>query len=169
MNIRWLIILCVNLLVYFLVQELNDALTFFGLNIYLASLYIVFPAIYLAPTQGAIVVLITSWVVDAPLPTPFGTTALLSIFIYTLILLIRHRIRHHMGAFILSITFFTNLILFLILTLIASNSPLADFAYWQTLGINLICSQAVLLLAAPWVLELEQTLFQLSGTPIREH
>lgn len=156
-----------NLLLYGLVQGLNNALTPLGLSIYIGGLFIAFPALVLPPLGALIVILLSVFLMDAPLIIPFGSSAPLFTFGFYLTTLAEQRIHYSLKTLTMGIAFTLNLGLFLCISLIAPETSFRNPQQLQTLAINLVLSQAFLLIITPWFLSFQQLLLRWANTPAK--
>ena len=78
---RWLIVTLANLLLWWLTGLLNHYLAGFAVHFYLGGLLLAYASLRLDPKQGLIAMVLTSLLVDALDPVPFGT----SLFLFSLV------------------------------------------------------------------------------------
>jgi len=168
MAARTIALLGANLLLYGLMQGLNNALTPLGLSIYIGGLFIAFPALTLPPLNALIVILLSAFLIDAPLIIPFGTSALLFSFGFYLATLAEQRIHYSLKTLTAVIAFTLNLGLFFCISLIAPETSFSNPQQLKSLAINLVLSQTLLLIIAPWFLSFQQLLLHWAKTPTKE-
>lgn len=160
-----LTILGTNILLYILTQGLNNALTPVGLSIYLGGLFVAFPALYLPPTHALAVILLSAFIIDAPLLTSFGSTALIFSIGFYAASQARYHIHYPRKTLTPTVAFTLNIFLFLGTTLLAPETNFKNPNQLKSLAINLVLSQAVLVIAASWFFCLQQLLLSWVKTP----
>lgn len=147
-----------NLLLYGIMQGLNNALTPFGLSLYFGGLFIAFPTLVLPPLNALIVILLSAFLIDAPLLIPFGSSALLFTVGFYLATLAERRMHYSLRTLTTTIAFTLNLGLFLCISFIAPDTRFSNPNQLQTLAINLALSQALILALSSWFLSFQQLL-----------
>ena len=163
---RALITFFCNLLLYILVQSVNDALSPTLLYIYVGGLYVVFAALYLNAFAGLFAVALTGLIIDAPLNCPFGTSMLLFLIAFVIIRWFRQRLGSHISSILFLLIQATNCLLFLALSLVQAWVQPTNFDYWHGVLINLALSQVILAIIQKWFFDLQYLgwrIFKLSG------
>jgi hypothetical protein len=169
MATKAIVLLGSNILLYGLMQGLNNALAPLGLSIYLGGLFIAAPTLILPPLTALIVIILTAFLIDAPLLTPFGSSALLFTLGFYLATIAQRRIHYPLNSLTTGIAFTLNLCLFIGITLVAPETSIVNTQQLQSLFINLVLSQALLLLIAPWFLSLQQSVLYWAKILAKEH
>ncbi len=167
MAIKTLVLLGTNILLYGLIQGLNNALTPLGLSIYLGGLFIVAPALILSPLSALSIILLSACIMDAPLNIPFGSSALLFTLGFYLTVVIERRAHYSLSTLTTGIAFVLNLGLFFCISFIAPEMSFNNPRQLQSLVVNLALSQALTIIIAPWLLNLQQLLLRWVNTPTK--
>lgn len=164
LDIRWLVVLLANLLLWWLAGAANHYLggfSFLGLDycsihLYVGGLFVVYPALRLNSKQGWIAVLLTGLMTDAIEPVPFGTGMLLLGFVYATLLYGRRRFPREGSVFGTVLALFANLFLMIALSFLLVGANPRPGEAWVRIFVDLLASQAVILLITPWFLALQQ-------------
>lgn len=169
-DIRWLLVLFANLLLLWLTGLANHHLSQsylpgFGpvtLYLYTAGLFVVYPALRLDALHGTAATLFTAFAWDALTPAPFGTHLVLLGLVHATLLYGRSRFPKDEPVFATVVALLANLFLFLALSffLVGANPRPAEA--WLRLFIDLIASQIVIALVAPWFMALQRELLALA-------
>lgn len=160
---RLLIILIVNALLYFFVNQLNAALGAKGIYLSLDALYILFAALYFSNYHGLIITAASALTVDAVLPSHFGT----NLIIYTIALLtigrMKIRLRRENPYHVILIALVINLLIILTFTLVTEREGIMSGWFWIRLITDLFLSELVIAIIAPWYLNLQRILLLYLG------
>jgi rod shape-determining protein MreD len=158
---RWLIVFLANLLLWWLVGLANNYLSPHAVHLYLGGLFTVYPALRLDRKHGLIATVLTGLLIDAGTPVPFGTHVLLLGLIHATLLSGRQRFPREGSVFGIVVAQFANLFLFIALSfLLVGANPRPGDAWLRIFG-DLLASQLVILLIAPWFLALQSRTMEL--------
>ena len=149
---RVLIIILVNFLLYYFINQVDAFLSIWAIHLTLDSLYLLFAALYLRGAAGFSVVAITAMAIEATLPFPPGSHLICYIFSFLLLNRTRVRLSRENPYEVVALALFINLVIFLCFTACAEGLPLAVPSTWLRLFSDLFLSQlAVAVLAIPLV------------------
>lgn len=152
---RWLIVFAANLLLWWLVGLANDALANSAVHLYVGGLFVVYASLKLDYKHGFIAVALTGLMFDAAEPVPFGTSLFLLGLVHATLLYGRRQFPREGAVFGIVVAQLTNLFLFIALSfLLVGGNPRPGEA-WLRLFVDLLASQLVILLIAPWFLALQ--------------
>jgi rod shape-determining protein MreD len=158
---RWLIVFLANLLLWWLVGLANNYLSPHAVHLYLGGLFTVYPALRLDRRHGLIATVLTGLLIDAGTPVPFGTHVLLLGLIHAILLSGRQRFPREGAVFGIVVAQFANLFLFIALSfLLVGANPRPGEAWLRIFG-DLLASQLIILLIAPWFLALQSRTMEL--------
>ena len=160
---RALVIFLTLVLLWTLVAQLNHFAGEIHLYFFLGGLYVTYAALVLPPRPGLAAVLLGGMLCDANAPVAFGTHALLFAAAHAVLLSLRDRLPHEEMAGRIVIALLANLGIFLVLSFFEIGRLPLPAAAWPRLGTDLIFSQLVLALAAPWFFSLQEQSLLLSG------
>lgn len=159
---RWLIVLFANLLLWWLTGMANDYLATFSVHLYLGGLFVVYAALQVERRQGLIAILLTGLMFDAVEPVPFGTSMLLFGLVHATLLYGRQRLPRDGVIFGTIVALFSNLFLFIALSFLLVGANPRPGEAWLRLFVDLIASQLVIVLIAPWFLALQARTMELA-------
>ncbi|HTO03156.1 MAG TPA: hypothetical protein VL069_05605 [Opitutus sp.] len=152
---RALVIFVTLVLLWAAVAELNHALSPRHVYLWIGGLFMTYSALTLSFRPGLIGTLCVGMLCDSSAPIPFGTHALLFAAAHVIIFNIRDRVPRDETVARVMIAVVTNLVLFLVFSLfLISRFPSAATA-WPRLGLDLLCSQLVIIVIAPWFFALQ--------------
>jgi rod shape-determining protein MreD len=152
-------------LLWGIVAQLNDLLADLHLYLFVGGLYVTYAALALPPRPGLAAVFLAGLLCDANEPVPFGTHALLFGAAQTVLYNLRDRLPHEETAGRVAIALLVNFGLLLILSLFRIGHLPDPAVAWVRIGADLLASQVVLTLAAPWFFALQERSLLLSGGP----
>jgi rod shape-determining protein MreD len=167
---RWLLVFGCNLLLWWLTGLANHSLPMmpmpgggvFSTHLYLGGLLVAYPALRLDARHGLIAIVLTALLCDAATPVPFGTSLALFGLVHAFLLYGRQRFPREEVVFGVVVALLSNLFIFLALSfLLVRDNPRPGEA-WLRLFLDLIVSQVVLALVAPWFLALQARAFSLA-------
>jgi hypothetical protein len=158
---RWLIVFGANFLLWWLVGLANDYLAGWSVHLYVGGLFTVYSSLQLDRKHGLIAIALTGLLLDAATPVPFGTSLVLFGLIHAVLLYGRRQFPREGPVFGIVVAQLTNLFLFIALSflLVGGNPRPADA--WLRLFVDLLASQLVILLIAPWFLALQARAMEL--------
>lgn len=159
---RWLIVTLANLLLWWLTGLANHYVAGFAVHFYLGGLLLAYAALRLDPKQGLTATVLTSLLVDALDPVPFGTSLVLFSLVHLTVLYGRQRFPREGAVFGIVVALLANLFLFIALSflLVGTNPRPADA--WLRIFCDLFFSQIAILVVAPWFLSLQDRAMDLA-------
>ena len=144
-----------------LVSELNHALTGWGIYLWLGGLYVTQAALDLPLRSGIAGSLLAGMLFDALAPVAFGTHALWFAAGHAAIFHLRDRVPRDETAARVVVALFANLALFLVFSFVHSRHLPDPGAVWPRILLDLLCSQLVIAVAAPWFFALQKHMLEL--------
>ncbi len=158
---RVIILLLTQVLLWALLAELNHGLSGWQVHVFGGALFVVYPALYLGRKEGLLVAAWAGLLCDAHSPVAFGTHGLLFAAAHLLLFRARERVPRHDPVSQILVVLFTNLALFLGLSLFRLLVAPAPGGAWGRLLPDLVASQVTLALGAVWFLGLQDRLVRL--------
>ncbi len=137
------------------VAQLNHALTGWGLYIWVGGLFITHGALAPTPRGGLTAALLGGLVLDSTAPVAFGTHALLFAAGYALVFRLRDRVQRDETSSRIAFALLVNLALFLVFSFLQSRHAPPAANLWPRVIVDLLASQLVVLLVAPWFCALQ--------------
>ncbi len=150
-----------QLLLWALLSQINHYLATWHLYLFVGSLFVTLTALRLPLRDGIYATLCAGLLCDANAPVPFGTHMLLFGLTHGLIIKIRSSIPVEQTATQVIIAFVANIALYFALTIVLVAGPLQLGPVLPRLIWDLLISQLVLLLIAPWFFALQTSLLSL--------
>ena len=164
MKLRALLLSLASLLLVSLLAQLNHYLGPWQLHVWCGGLFVAFAALRLDFPSGAAAAFIGGLLLDAGAPVAFGTHALLFLAAHAVVFNIRARAPRDETIVGVIVALLANLGLFLALSFLRIDlSPDAGEAWMRNFA-DLLVSQLVIALIAPWFFALQTRLLQLGGT-----
>jgi rod shape-determining protein MreD len=158
-------------LLRFLVSQVNHELSPLRVSLFLGGLFVVFAALRLERREGIAAVIGAGLLHDASSPVWFGLHTLLFTAAHAFVFHVRHRVHREETAVGVVAALLANLGILLVLALILGRSgpPHADL--WPRVLGDLLLSQVVLAVVAPWFLALQSRVlaFAEAGPAERRH
>ncbi|MEM0966038.1 MAG: hypothetical protein AAGJ81_07825 [Verrucomicrobiota bacterium] len=151
-----------NGLVLFIILELNSFIASYSLYITVGGIFVVYPALRMPLNTGFPVVLLTGALWDAITPAPFGLYLFVLGFLYAGLYLQRNRFRSRRTFHLAVVSLGTNFILLLVVSVWFLPSA-AFFSYASRCAIELLLSEAVVVLLAYWIFDLQEVSVSLVG------
>jgi rod shape-determining protein MreD len=137
------------------VAQVNHVLAGFHVYVFAGALFVAYAALALPLRAGLSAVLLGGLLCDASSPVPFGTHLLLFAIAHAILFHIRDRVPRDETVARVIITLLANLGLFLALSFaLVSRNP-APAVLWPRLIVDLILSQLLIALIAPWFFALQ--------------
>ncbi len=163
-DLRGWLLAASNVLLFWLLQMINDALGSSGLTLSLNALYLILPAACMRQGWALLLVFATGMLIDAPLPVSFGFHSILFIVVVTALQGFQHGLaRAGLGQLIL-VALGLNALLILIQSLLLAGPLLGNSAYWLRIGSDLLLSTLALPLIGWWFFSWERWLLYLGGS-----
>lgn len=165
---RSLLIFGTLLVLWLILSELNHALAPLHCYVWTGALYVTFAAIALPLRPGLIATILGGLICDATTPVPFGLHTLLFAVAHVVLFNLRDRVPREETAGRVLIALFANLALFLAFSFLQLTRWTSPAEAWPRLLFDLLCSQVLLALIAPWFFALQArtlTLVRSSSEP----
>ena len=167
---RWLIVTLANLVLWWLVGLANHYLARVNLPLigpssfylYVGGLLVAYAALRLDPKHGLIATILTALLLDAVEPVPFGTSLFLFTLVHVTVLYGRHRFPREGAVFAVVVALLVNLFLFIGLSFLLVGANPRPGNAWLRIFMDLLCSQAVITLIAPWFIALQDRAMELA-------
>ncbi|MEY3609457.1 MAG: hypothetical protein RLZZ447_2245 [Verrucomicrobiota bacterium] len=158
---RVIILLLTQVLLWTLLAELNHGLSGWQVHIFGGALFVVYPALQLDRAPGLLVAGAAGLLCDAHSPVAFGTHGLLFAAAHLLLFRARARVPRQDPVSQILVVLFTNLALFLSLSLLRLLAAPAPGGAWGRLLPDLLASQLTLAVVTVWFLALQDRLVRL--------
>jgi len=163
-DLRWLIVLLANLLLWWMVGTANHYLSHFSflwldhasIHLSIGGLFVVFSALRLDSKHGWITVLLTGLMMDSLQPVPFGTNMLLLGVVLATLLYGRRRLPREGAIFGIVVALLANLFLVIALSFILVGTHPRPGEAWMRIFVDLLASQFLILTITPWFLALQE-------------
>lgn len=168
MQNRVLILTAASLLLALVLGQLNHYLSVWQLHVWCGGLFVTFVALRLGYGTGAIAAFIAGLLLDAGQPVAFGTQAFLFLAAHAVVFTIRARAPRDATIVGVMIALLANLGLFLALSFLRIDPAIKAEQSWLRVFADLLLSQIVLALIAPWFFAVQTRLLQLQGSDSRE-
>jgi len=168
---RWLVVFLANLLLWSLIGTANHYLSRFSflwidycsIHLYVGGLFVVYPALRLSSKQGWIAIALTGLMMDALEPVPFGTDMILLGLAYATLLYGRRRFPREGSVFGIVVALFANLFLVICLSFMLIGASPRPAEAWIRIFVDLLASQALILLITGWFIALQDRSMELVG------
>jgi rod shape-determining protein MreD len=150
-----LVVFLTLLVLWVIIAQVNHALAGFHVYVFAGGLFVAYAALALPLRAGLAAVLLGGLLCDASAPVPFGTHLFLFAVAHAIVFHIRDRVPRDETVARIIITLLANLGLFLALSFaLVSRNP-SPAVLWPRLIIDLIVSQLLIALIAPWFFALQ--------------
>lgn len=152
---RTAVIFATQLILWAVLSELNHALAHWHIYLWTGALFVTFAAIALPLRSGLAVTLLGGLLCDAATPVTFGTHMLLFAAAHVILFNIRDRVPRDetMGQVVIALL--VNLGLFLVFSFVEISGLPSPATAWPRLIFDLVCSQILIALVAPWFFALQ--------------
>lgn len=154
-------------LLWVLTGQINHLLSAWRVSLFLGGLYIVFAALRLRRNEGLFTVFAAGLMFDAHAPMWFGCHALLFATAHIVVFRFRTRIPRDDSLFIIVVALLANLGIYLGISFTAFHDLPSSANIWPRLLTDLVVSQVVLALVAPWFLALQARAMEIAGVDLR--
>ncbi len=158
---RAIVLFGANVLLIYLSQLVNSALSAWPVYFLLLGPLVVLPALYLRHQSYFICTLLTGLWLDAVLRAPFGFFTGLLLLAGAAIFFLRSRFRPEHNYHPLLLGHLVNLWLIVALTLALGRPHFGVASFWIQVLTTLCASHLALLVVAPWFYQLERLLFEI--------
>lgn len=167
MTRRVLILTAASLLLTLLLGQLNHYLAAWQLHVWCGGLFVAFIALRLGYRTGATASFIAGLLLDAGTPIAFGTQGFLFLAAHAVIFTLRARAPRDETVIGVMFALIANLGLFIALTLLRIDRSPEAAQVWMRVFADLLVSQIVLALIAPWFFAVQTRLLEANGTSLR--
>ena len=160
---RWLNVTLANLVLWWLVSLANHYLAgTFAIYLYVGGLFVAYGALRLDARHGLTATILTALLVDAAEPVPFGTSLFLFTLVHVTVLYGRHRFPREGAIFALVVALLSNLFLMIALSFLLIGANPRPGTAWLRVFTDLLCSQGLIALIAPWFIALQDRAMELA-------
>ncbi len=164
---RPLILFATLFLLWVLTGQSNHLLSAWHVSLFLGGLHIVFAALKLKRNEGLITVFAIGLLFDAHAPVWFGCHALLFATAHLIVFRFRTRIPRDDSLFFIVVALLANLGIFLGISFTAFRDLPSGANVWPRLLADLVVSQIVIALVAPWFSALQARAMEIAGVDLR--
>ena len=158
MKRRVLILFAASLLLALLLGQLNHLLSLRQVHVWCGGLFVAFAGLRIAFGPGAAACFLAGLLLDANAPVPFGTQGLLFLAAHAVVFTIRSRAPRDEIAVGVVVALLANLGLFLALGFLRIEAGDDSARAWLRSFADLLASQIVLALIAPWFFSIQKRL-----------
>lgn len=169
MKRRVLMLSAAALLLALVLGQLNHYLAVFQVHVWCGGLFVAFAALRLGYRTGAGASFISGLLLDAGEPLAFGTQAFLFLAVHAVIFTVRSRAPREETVVGVVVALLANLGLFLALSFLRIDPASETALAWFRIFADLLVSQVVLALIAPWFFAVQTRLLELNGTNLRDY
>lgn len=160
MKRRVFILVLASLLLALLLGQLNHHLSTWQVHVWCGGLFVAFAGLRIAYAPGASAAFLAGLLLDANAPIPFGTQGLLFLAAHAVVFTIRARAPRDEVAVGVVVALLANLGLFLALGFLRIEAGAESARAWLRSFADLLASQVVLALIAPWFFAVQQRLLE---------
>ncbi|CAM3124696.1 hypothetical protein [Rariglobus hedericola] len=168
MKRRVLILTVASLLLALLLGQLNHYLAVWQIHVWCGGLFVAFAALRLGYRTGATAAFIAGLILDAGEPVAFGTQAFLFLAAHAVIFTVRARAPREETIVGVVVALLANLGLFLALSFVRIDPGLHPATAWMRVFADLLVSQIVIAVIAPWFFAVQNRLLEATGTNLRD-
>jgi hypothetical protein len=160
MKNRVLLLFAASLLLLLLLGQLNHHLAAWQLHVWCGGLFVAFAGLRVAYGVGASAAFLAGLMLDSTAPVPFGTQGFLFLAAHAVVFNIRARAPRDEVAVGVLVALLANLGLFLALGFLRIEAGADSARGWMRSFADLLVSQVVLALIAPWFFAIQQRLLE---------
>ncbi|HZP61070.1 MAG TPA: hypothetical protein VFB27_12165 [Opitutaceae bacterium] len=157
-----------------LVAQFNHIVAPWHVYFFSGGLSVIFAALRLDFASGFVAVFLSGLLADAGEPllhlgdhSFFGVHAFLYAAALVLIFSVRGRLPHEETLVSVMFALFANLGIFAVFSLLFTAGQPEPFSVWTRLLVDLVCSQVLIAVIAPWFFALQARVFSLGGFELR--
>lgn len=165
---RTLVVFLCGTILAVLLGQLNHYLALHQISAWLGGLFITLAALSLAPQQGLHASFLLGLLIDATTPLPFGVHAFLFCTAHLIILRIRPRVAAGETLIRITVALIANLLLFVALTFVVFAQTNPTGISGLRLFVDLLFSQCLLVLIAPWFFALQERALQFARVGLHD-
>jgi rod shape-determining protein MreD len=152
---RTLVTFLTLLVLWVVIAQANHVAAGVHVYFFVGGLFVTYAAVVLPLRDGLIAVLLAGALCDAGTPVPFGMHILLFAAAHAVVFNIRDRVPRDETVARVIVALLVNLGLFLAISFALVGRNPAPGAIWPRLIFDLICSQVIVALLAPWFFALQ--------------
>jgi len=156
-NIKALMMLFVNLIFIFILAQINDFLSIYGMALVIPVIFIAAPALYLNLKNGIVVVFISAVLSASTTPVNGFTLAAIWLFIYGIFRSQRYRFVTKDIYVTISMFQIINLLFFVLYILFFPRGQLYFSEYFLRIGVDFILSALSLIYISRYILSLQES------------
>ena len=160
MKRRVLILVSASLLLALLLGQLNHHLATWQVHVWCGGLFIAFAGLRMAYGAGATAAFLAGLLLDANAPIAFGTQGFLFLAAHAVVFTLRARAPRGEVAVGVVVSLLANLGLFLAMGFLRIDAGGESARSWMRSFADLLFSQVVLALIAPWFFALQQRMLE---------
>lgn len=165
---RPLVLFATLFLLWVLVTQVNHELSGFRVSLFLGGLFTVFAAIKMPRNEGLVIVFAAGLLFDVGTPVWFGCHAVLFAIAHTLIHHFRKRMPREESLVGVVVALLANLGVYLGVSFSAFHDLPTQANIWPRLLTDLVISQVVLALIAPWFLALQTKAMKIARVELQQ-
>lgn len=147
--------------------QINHAFAPLHLSVFAGGLFIAYSSLRVGFREGWWCSVLIGLLIDSSAAVYFGFHALLFAALHSLIYNYRGRFPHEETAFGVIVALFANIVLFLIITVSLLHRSPAPLAAVSRLFVDLLASEILIVLIAPWFFALQERALELGGVSLR--
>lgn len=155
---RGFILFLACFVLWLLVTQANHALSSWHIYLFVAGLFVVYPALKFPLGQGLAAVIPAGLLFDSTTPVAFGTHTLLFAAALAIVHNLRDRVPRDDTVARIIVVLLANLGMFLLFAFTQLPRLPSAGAVWPRLIFDLVCSQVVLVAITPWFMALQERL-----------
>lgn len=163
LDLRWIIILMANCLLILMAGEMNHHLSVLSLHAFIGGLLVTFAALRLQIKPAFLASGLTALLLDALTPLPEGTLFLMLMGAHTLIFAARGNFSRESTLTGTAIAMGANTAIMLGISVSVIPENVAPGPFWQRAFVDILFSQGIVAVVAPWFFSLQMASLQLVG------
>jgi rod shape-determining protein MreD len=167
MKIRVLILVSASLLLALLLGQLNHQLATWQVHVWCGGLFVAFSGLRMAYGPGATAAFLAGLLLDATMPVAFGTQGFLFLAAHAVVFTLRARAPRGEVAVGVVVSLVANLGLFLALGFLRIDAAAESTGAWMRSFADLLFSQVVLALIAPWFFAIQHKMLERTAITTR--
>lgn len=149
------------------VTQVNHYLAPLHTSLFAGGLFVTFPALRMGLREGWWTSLLMGLLIDATAPVPFGFHGVLFVATHIAVYNVRGHFPREESHFGVIVALAANLALFIAISLLLLRRSPAPLTMSLRLMVDLLASEGLVLLAAPWFFALQERSFELAGVSLR--
>lgn len=153
----------INLLLYFLVGELNSLLAPRAVYLHLDILFLLFFGLFIAQGQTILYIIVLGLFADARHATPPGAFLISYLLLWAYLVWSQRRIQRQNPSHVSWIALIGQLAFIAVLSLSMADTQLLAFNYWTRVGWEAIWSAVLIFLFAPFWCRIQKSILQEFG------